>query len=246
MSEYITQAGKGMVNQLGTIFRLSLPPVTDETYHNAQISSYRSRRELSHKAPLRMTVRARAEGKLHGTAGFGFWNHPFAPNEGVHQLPKAVWFFHASPPSNMALALNVPGYGWKAATFDAMRWQFFALLPSAPVGFLLMRIPALYRRLWRIGQRAIGVSEYLLDSSLLADWHIYSLEWREGGVTFSVDGMPIHEADCAPHGKLGFVAWVDNQYAVVTPQGHFKYGLVDTSEPQALELEIVEIKGTHD
>jgi hypothetical protein len=37
-------------------------------------------------------------------------------------LPRAIWFFYASPPSHMDLALDVPGYGWKAAMIDATSW----------------------------------------------------------------------------------------------------------------------------
>jgi hypothetical protein len=109
-----------------------------------------------------------------------------------------------------------------------------------------MRFPALYRRLWQIGQRAIGVSEHLLDSHLLADWHTYSLDWQRDSVTFAVDGTIVHEANCAPRGALGFVAWVDNQYAVVTPKGKFGHGLVSAPNPQAIELEIIELPGESD
>jgi hypothetical protein len=142
----------------------------------------------------------------------------------------------------MRLAHGVPGSGWKAATINASRWQFLSLLPAAPVGVLLMRIPALYQRLWPIGQQAIGVSERLLDSTLLAKTHTYTLDWREDGATFAIDGDVVHESPYAPTGPLGFVAWVDNQYAVVTPQGQFRFGLLPVEQPQTLIISEVKIE----
>lgn len=234
----ITEAGSGVVTQRADELLLLLRNAGDDAYSNAQISDYVGR-QVKWRPPLRMTVTARAStpaSQLRGTAGFGFWNHPYAPNErGVH-LPQAVWFFFSSPPSDMRLAKGVPGPGWKAATFDATRWPFMALLPTAPIGLLLMRIPALYNRLWPIGQWATGVSEALLDGDLLAKSHTYTLDWRRDSVTFSVDGQIVHEANTAPRGPLGFIAWMDNQYAIVTPQGRFGFGLVSIEREQSLVL----------
>jgi hypothetical protein len=238
---HVTQAGSGIVRMEEAVTHLHIPVSDRNGYSNAQITSYRTRKELNYAPPLRMEVTAWAEGRLHGTAGFGFWNHPYAPGEGIFRLPKAVWFFHATPPNNMALAKGVPGYGWKAATFNAMRWQFFALLPAAPVGFLVMRVPVLYHLLWGIGQRAIGVSEHLLDPNLIYSPHHYAIEWLPYEVRFYVDGAEVYRTAMSPSGKLGFVAWVDNQYAVVTPQGRFQWGLVGTSQPQTLHLERIQI-----
>ena len=57
-----------------------------------------------------------------------------------------------------------------------------------------------------------------------------------------MDGMVIHEAPTAPGGPLGFVAWIDNQYAIVTPQGHFGFGVVPLAHPQTLRLDEVKIE----
>jgi hypothetical protein len=46
----------------------------------------------------------------------------------------------------------------------------------------------------------------------------------------------VHDAPYAPDGPLGFIAWIDNQYAVVTPQGRFGHGLLPLDEPQWLAL----------
>ncbi len=240
----VTQIGSGRVAQAADSLALTLPAAAGTHYHDAQLSDYTGQVDFRWRPPLRMSVRARISDPhgLVGTAGFGFWNHPFVPGERGFRLPQAVWFFFSAPPSNMQLALDVPGPGWKAATIDTARWPFLALLPTAPVAFLLMRIPAVYRRLWPIGQRAICVSEHLLDSALLAEAHSYELEWQHRQVTFALDGVPVHRADYSARGPLGFIAWVDNQYAVVTPQGHFGAGLVTVPHEQTLILEKVKIE----
>jgi hypothetical protein len=248
---YYTTYGSGRIIQQAHGLHLTLPAADAAHYHDAQISDYTGKADFRWRPPLRMQVVAHyhtdnptpATYPLVGTAGFGFWNHPFVPGERGLRLPKAVWFFFSAPPSNMQLAQGVSGPGWKAATIDATRWQFLTLVPTAPIGLLLMRIPALYRRLWPIGQRAIGVSEHLLDSRLLLERHTYSLDWQAESVRFAVDGTTVHEAQVAIRGALGFIAWMDNQYAVVTPQGYIGFGRVDVPQSQTLVLERVEIKG---
>jgi hypothetical protein len=241
-----SEIGQGKVMPSPGLLRLRLLPSPTNTYHDAQIADYHSRRDFCWKPPVTMTVRAKFEHApttpLTGTAGFGFWNHPYVPGERGFRLPQTVWFFFSSPPSDMRLAKGVAGPGWKAAVMDAARWPFLALAPTAPIGFVLMRIPALYDRLWPIGQRALGVSERMLDPALLNDWHTYILDWRTNGVAFSIDGLMVHEAPTPPRGPLGFVAWIDNQYAIVTPQGHFGFGLVAVLGEQALVIETIHIE----
>jgi hypothetical protein len=239
---HITETGAANVQQDTGALTLRVMP--SNGYSNAQMDDYHTAAGMRFRwqPPLRMTVRARFEGDIRGTAGFGFWNHPFAPNERGVRLPQSIWYFFASPPSNMALAQGVAGCGWKAATLDAKRWQFLALLPAAPLGVLLMRIPALYSRLWSIGQRAIGVSEQLLDARLMQAAHTYTLEWRGDSAAFAVDDILVHHAPFSPHGTLGFAAWIDNQYAIVTPQGQFGFGISQIEDEQRLVLEMIHIE----
>lgn len=240
-------SGVGALNCSGGVLRCILEPASERQYSDAQITDYHGlpRRKFPWRPPLRLTVRAWASHstqELRGTAGFGFWNEPFVPaGRRLPRLPRAAWFFFASPPNNIALAKGVPGFGWKAATLDAGRLPFWLLAPLAPLGFLLMRIPRLYRALWPLGQQALGASEALLPVDLVTA-HSYTLEWLTGSVIFRVDGQQIHVSPYAPRGPLGFIAWMDNQYAVVTPQGHFKFGLVATTGQQWLALDQVDIQ----
>lgn len=239
--------GSGTLEQNEGVLRCQIGPATDRCYSDAQITDYHElpRRRYPWRPPLRLSVRAWASHsitELRGTAGFGFWNEPFVPaGRGLPRLPRALWFFFASPPNNMALALGVPGQGWKAAALDAARLPALLLAPLAPIGFLLMRVPALYRRLWPVAQRAIGASEALLNVDLITP-HTYELEWRQDLARFYVDGECVHEASPPPRGPLGFIAWIDNQYAVVTPQGQFGFGLIPTGTPQWLALDRVTIE----
>ncbi|MCB9452488.1 MAG: hypothetical protein H6672_13710 [Anaerolineaceae bacterium] len=241
----MTTIGEASITPHDDRLALAVNPTPAGVYSDSQITDYQTRQDFRWSPPARLTVTVytdRPAADIRGTAGFGFWNHPFEPGKrGVH-LPQAVWFFFSSPPSDMRLAVGVPGPGWKAATFDARRLAFWALLPTAPVGVFLMRIPALYRRLWSVGQRALGVSEGLLDSRLLAEPHTYTLDWLAERAIFQVDGQVVYKAPTTPRGPLGFIAWIDNQYAIVTPQGRFGFGLLPLADSQALILSEVHIE----
>ncbi len=236
--------GSGKLTLIDETLRFSNVNARSTCYSNAQLDDYQSlpRHQFLWKPPLQMTVRARFSGTLNGTAGFGFWNDPFMMT-GWRQptLPRAIWFFYSSPPSNMKLALSAPGYGWKAATIDAIRWPFFALLPLAPLAVPIMNIRPLYRLVWPIGQRAIYVSENLV-SDKMTDWHTYIIQWQEKTARFVVDGRTVLDCSTSPRGPLGFVMWLDNQYMVVTPQGNFQHGLLDMSGEQWLEISQLEIR----
>jgi hypothetical protein len=241
----VTETGNAHVSSETDPIVLRVLP-TASGYSNAQISSYDpAKRDFREQAPLHLSLRARASdpAALRGTAGFGLWNHPFAPGERGLRLPQALWFFFASSDSEMALAQGVAGSGWKAATFNAQRAPFYALLPAALPGFLLMRVPALYRRLWRIGQNAIGVREQALPLELLADWHQYTLIRERERVVFLVDDAVVLESSYAlPQQPLGLIAWIDNQYAIITPQGRIGWGVIPIAAEQTLLIRDLELK----
>ncbi len=240
----VTQIGGAAVTAAGAL-TMTCGPTAAGSYTNAQLCDYRA--DSYHflwAPPLRLTVVARASApadELRGTAGFGFWNHPFSPDARRMRLPRALWFFFASPPSQMALAYGVPGFGWKAATLDATRRSAWALLAASGPLALLNQFPPLYRRLWPRAQRLMAISERLLAGTLLAETHTYEIDWRRDGATFRIDGAVVHEAPDAPRGAMGFITWIDNQYAVVTPRGRLGFGLVPVERPQSLTVERLEM-----
>ena len=217
-----------------------------QAYDNAQMDDYRGLRRdcFRWSPPARMRLRARfshPESALRGTAGFGFWNDPTPGRGRMPALPRAVWFFFASPPSNMALDVNVPGWGWKASTFDAMQARFYALAPALPLAAPFMHSGALRRRLWPPFQRALGVREALLDLDMTA-WHEYEVVWGPRTARFAVDGRPVLDGAPSPRGPLGLVLWIDNQYAVVTPWGRLGHGALDTPGAQWMEVEGISVE----
>jgi hypothetical protein len=194
--------------------------------------------------PVDVTIRARFSqpvDRLRGTAGFGFWNAALSPGSLRLGLPRAIWFFGAGPPHDMPLALGVPGRGFKAGILDTQRVAFLALLPAAPLGILAMRVPALYRRFWPVAQRAIGVEEVDLSAIDVTSWHDYTLRWNPRSTHFAVDGSTVLATTTATGGPLQFVAWIDNAYAIATPQGRLRLGYVASDEIQSIEIESVRL-----
>jgi hypothetical protein len=176
---------------------------------------------------------------LRGTAGFGFWNYPFSVRGDILMLPEAIWFFYASPPSNMALVPGISGWGWKAQVVHSMRME--ALLATVPTalatgwGLLTGNIrPAAH---WI--QQLSGAHEALLTVDMTA-WHTYTLEWHTNEAIFWVDGAHVLRVPQPPTRPLGFAAWLDNQYAIATPCGVLRFGTV-ASGPQWFELDTVAI-----
>jgi hypothetical protein len=220
-------------------------------YADAQIDDYGqlARSQFPWRPPLRMEIRARSshaaatspnvvQQPLRGTAGFGFWNYPFSVRGDIFMLPEAIWFFYASPPSNMALVPGVAGWGWKAQVIHAMRPEaLFATIPTALAtgwGWVSRNSGPATRWL----QRLSGAQEALLDVDMTS-WHTYTLVWQQDEVRFWVDGEQVLQAPNPPTRALGFVAWVDNQYAIATPQGQLRFGA--TPNPSQW-LEIAELK----
>ena len=247
-----TCIGPGSLAVENSVLRLSIPSVQSGHYADAQLDDYGSlvRSSFPWRPPLRMEVRARSSlpaatsdqngAFLRGTAGFGFWNYPFSVRGDVLMLPEAIWFFYASPPSNMALVPGLPGWGWKAQVVHSMRpGAILAALPTALAtswGMLTGHTQPAARWL----QRVSGASEALLTVDM-TQWHTYTLEWKQSEARFWVDGQLALRAHQPPTRPLGFVAWLDNQYAVATPRGILRFGTV-ASGPQWFELESVRIE----
>lgn len=258
--------GNGSVSIVDGVLRLALPTgATATAYSDAQIDDY-SGLPLSRfpwRPPLRLEVRARASHPAHppdlaveellhrgdiarqqrflrGTAGFGFWNFPLTIAGGIPRLPDAIWFFAAAPPSNMALVPGVPGWGWKAQVVHAHRLG--AWLAGAPALAAIMRARATGANAGAAHwvQRVSGAREAPLAAGF-DEWHEYALEWRTDIATFRVDGKDVLAVKDPPRGPLGFIAWIDNQYAVATPRGTLRFGVVE-SDAEWIELERLRIE----
>ena len=244
----------GQLNPIEPGLQFALQGARAEAYSNAQIDDYQGlgRRSFPWRPPLTLTVTARFSGpapELLGTAGFGFWNDPFLmTGMRVPTLPRAAWFFFASPPSNMKLDLEVPGSGWKAATVDALRPIALVLAPLAVPAVLLMNIRRLYRSVWPPIQRSLNIKEALLPVAMTR-WYTYRLEWGEQRARFSIssgqddEAEPVLEAP-SPRGPLGFVMWMDNQYLVATPWGRLRWGVLGIPGNQWMEVSRLAIEPT--
>src|SRR6266851_1348649 len=249
-----TCIGGGKLYCENSVLRMAFDSARQGHYTDAQIDDYDNlpRAKYPWRPPLRMQVIARASlpgatisstsesaGILQGTAGFGFWNYPFSIRGDILMLPEAVWFFYASPPSNMALVPTVPGWGWKAQVVHSMRLG--ALADTGP-----MALSAAWAALTgetqpaaRWMQRLSGAHEALLTIDITT-WHSYVLEWNYSEALFWVDGELVLRAPQPPTRPLGFVAWLDNQYAVATPRGVLRFGTL-ASGPQWFDLDSVRI-----
>jgi glycosyl hydrolase family 16 len=250
-----TCIGGGTLHLADSVLRMSFESARQGQYTDAQIDDYDNlpRADYPWRPPLRMQVIARSSlpaatlsspnesaGSLRGTAGFGFWNYPFSVRGDILMLPEAIWFFYASPPSNMALVPGMPGWGWKAQVVHSMRpGALAATVPlAATIAFGLLTGETRPASHWM--QRLAGANEALLQDEM-TDWHSYTLEWRPDEAVFWVDDKLVLRAPQPPTRSLGFVAWLDNQYAIATPRGALRFSTV-TSGPQWLELDSVKIE----
>lgn len=244
-----TTIGGGSLEIVDSALRMSFATaVRQGQYSDAQIDDYGklARAHFPWRPPLRMQVEARSSlpaanasstpesAVLRGTAGFGFWNYPFSVRGDILMLPETVWFFYASPPSNMALVPNIPGWGWKAQVLHTMRPG--ALLSTLPMALStsLAILTGETRPAARWMQRLSGAQEALLKVDMTA-WQTYALEWRAQEALFYVNGELVLRSPNPPTRPLGFVAWLDSQFAVATPRGMLRFGSVD-SGPQWFEI----------
>ena len=246
------EAGGGRVREAPEgNFRLVLPP-TSRGYAVAQIDDYHQlpRHRFPWRPPLRLSLGARASTPHPiGTLGFGFWNDPFTFSLGqrgaarrMPATPQAVWFFFGSPPSDMTLVIGVPGHGWKASSIDSPTIPSLLLAPLAAGAVMLTKVPCLRHWVMRVALQTINAAERLLDPSL-GEWHRYSITWLSEGITFEMDGERVLTSSTQPSGPLGFVAWIDNQYAVASPDGGFHFGVLPSEDEQWLELTDLRLEG---
>jgi hypothetical protein len=244
---------------------LSIGPATQDAYVDAQLDDYSGARpfQFVHRASLRLRLEARfshANGVLKGTAGFGFWNHPFGPGGGL--IPRSVWFFYGSPESDMRFARDSAGHGFRAAMLDALPlWRRPSPLTAAPdpaaiprkaaidepnsavfhLAERLARSRLLIGSAVRMAQRIFHARERALTFDMTA-WHAYEIEWHANSVRWRVDGDLVLQCD-APPGPLGFVAWIDNYVAHFSPAGRYGFSLAESHTRQSLEIKSFDLAG---
>ncbi len=242
-------AGGGRLEHIDGGLRLWVPPSGADTYVDAQLDDYHGLRRgrFPWRPPLRMAVRARlshSPGEMGGTVGFGFWNDPFTlTGGGVLAAPNNLWFFNGSPPNDMYLVDGLPGHGWKAATLNAGRYPSLLVAPPAAVAIALTKVPRLGRPIMRLVRRFVRAGERLLPPEIdPTGWHDYRLDWQRDKVDYWVDGEHLLTTHKPPRGPLGLVIWIDNQYAIVSEAGQFKFGLVENTEAHWLDLATLAIE----
>jgi len=210
---------------------------------DAEIDDHRTapRGKLPWTPPLRMTVRARMShqaGAMLGTAGFGFWNDPFDWAGNVQVPPNALWFFYASPQSDMAFVPDVRGNGWKAATLNGGRADGLTMA----LGNFIFGLPGMSKLVFRLAQTRIAAHEKVLDDVVLTDWHTYRIDWLSHEAIFFVDEVQVFRAPNPPKGPLGFVAWADNNCTTMGPGRDFSFTRMQIEQRQWMELSRVEIE----
>ena len=231
--------------------RLQIPAGPAGRYRLAQLDDYQQlpRRDFFWQAPFELSLTAKASANpLPGTWGFGLWNDPFsialpagARAMRLPALPNTVWFFFASSENYLSLRDDLPGYGSLAAVFRSPRWPGILLGTAIPLlPFLWVR--PLARWLRRLGSRIVKETTLAFTQSP-QDSHNYHLIWETNMVQLSVDGNLVLETKTAPHGPLGLVIWVDNQYAAWKPDGSLKYGTLANPDPAWIEIEELRING---
>jgi hypothetical protein len=154
---------------------------------DVEIGDYRltDREHLPWRPPLRLMVRARFShpaSLLRGTCGFGFWNNPFAPaGRGVVAPPNDLWFFCASPQSDLVAAPGLPGNGFRAEMINGGTMPAWA----ATLGNLVLRLPRITPLLYRAAQTRMNAASVRLDGFQMTHWHDYVLYWDRAEAVFT-------------------------------------------------------------
>lgn len=239
------------VNKTNFGWRLSIPSGNENKYRLAQLDDYTgfTRKTFSHSHPYSMHLKARVSGEnLPGTWGFGLWNDPFGFSLGfggkkirLPALPQTAWFMHASPPNWLSLKDNdsfgtdkmIPGNGFFCGTFRSLTLPSILFFPAL-LGLPLVEFRPASKYFRSLVGKIINQDAFHLGVDV-TQWHEYSLSWLDDHCLFQVDGNDVLNTPISPHARLGFVLWIDNQFAAWTPNGRLGYG---TLENEAAWLEI--------
>jgi len=231
------------------VWHLEIPAGERGKYRLAQLDDYvnHSRKDFSWQSPLTLSLSARVSAEdIPGTWGFGFWNDPFSFSLGLGggtrrfpALPNTAWFFHASSENHLSLQENKPARGFLAQTFQS---------PPIPPALLALGSPfvALLAFSWSARLIRPMLGRIVKDDSGsihtdVTEWHHYSLKLGRSLVRFLVDDREIFQTSVVPANPLGFVIWIDNQFASYPPNGKLTYGTMDTSQSAWMEVKDIQI-----
>lgn len=235
--------GTGEIVPTSEGMRLRVSPGDNQRYHLAEVDDthMRPRHAFPWRPPVRLRVQARfsAPDTLRGTAGFGFWNMAVSTTADSVALiaPQVFWVFLASPPNQLAFT---PGWSGRGFFVQSIRSP---VLPRwmERLGVLALRVPFVARLAYRTAQTIVPAAERPLDHIDPTAWHTYELEWEPTRVRCLVDGHQVLAAPIAPRAPLGFVAWVDNQFAAVNAT--LRGGWLSVETEQFLDLREIVIEG---
>jgi hypothetical protein len=219
--------------------KLILKSVPEGFLSTAQLDDFQTlpREYFPWQPPVTLRLRARASlpsGQLLGTAGFGFWNN-MAPLSSTHMevFPNWMWFYYASPQTTIS-PVHGPANGWKASVVHgglggerAMAWND-----------TLLRIPLIGKKLGRVQMPA---REKSLENWDFSVWHDFEIYWHREAVHFRIDGDEVLEAHLRVEMPLAFIAWMDNNYAGIQPDGNVELGYLAVPEEQMLIIDNLEI-----
>jgi hypothetical protein len=243
------EIGGGFVRSTAVGWHLELP--AGDRYADAQLddTAEKPRGQFAWKPPLRMTIRARTSVPApRGTFGFGFWNDPFTISLGLGgavrhlpTMPQTAWFFYLSPPGDLPLDPRASGSGWKASTMRSQRLPGWMLAPLAAISAALLSFPLTRQPTFSLARRFFQAEETVLVADP-SQWHEYRIEWHTDAVSFCVDNQPTLISNRPPIPPLGLVLWIDNQYAILSPERGIGFGVLPLAEAQYLELEDLRIE----
>lgn len=117
----------------------------------------------------------------------------------------------------------------------------FAL--GATAGWALTQLPLLRPILMNFALSQVKASESALECIDLRDWHAYDIRWGREQIEFALDETPILRSRLTLSAPLGFVTWIDNQYAKATPEDGLRFGTVQTDTGQWLEIDDLSLTG---
>ena len=155
-------------------------------------------------------------------------------------LPNAAWFFHACELNYLSFNDQAPGNGFLTAVYNSPCLPPLLILPAA-LGLPLLSLRPISRMVRRIASRLIA---YCAACSGLnpTRWRRYEIMIDVDGTRFNIDRRIVFQTTLAPNGALGFVLWIDNQFAAYHPNGSIKAGRRAHHQPAWLDIRELSIE----